>query len=262
MAKKPTSRTTSPPDVKRPHLAGVADFHSDRVQTIVRLRKEGKSLRQIGKTLGVTGQRVHQLIGKIERRYDVKLRHDSGGFVSVQGAARRLGITLGIATPLARRCGLLTQKRLGRWLIPEAALPVIRAAYESSFLLRCVVCGAALPPRCRSYCPGRCRYVGSRKRWKQRAGILPAIETMSPWHRTLFQLLQKRKAPKREQWLTVTEAVQRAGVTRAQMHFLRIRRYLQCRPHPTRLWRDGSPVHMYAASEIDLVRKAKQKHGR
>ena len=64
MAEDPHSRTTSPRDVGRGHVSSVDDFGSDRVQTIIRLRKEGKSLRQIGDILGVKHQRIGQLIAQ------------------------------------------------------------------------------------------------------------------------------------------------------------------------------------------------------
>ena len=73
MAENLRSHTTSPRDVGRGHVSSVDDICSTRVQTIIRLRKEGKSLRQIGDVLGVKRQRVGQLIDKIELRHDAEL---------------------------------------------------------------------------------------------------------------------------------------------------------------------------------------------
>lgn len=265
MAKNPRSHRTSPRDVGRGHISSVDDFCSDRVQTIIRLRKEGHSLRQMAAVLGVTAQCIEQLIAKIERRHDVDLSCDSSGFVTLAEAARKLKLIGVRAKTLARRCGVLTEKRFGKWFIPTAKLPVMRRAYRSLFRPRCVICGAKFPKQHRwivKYCSGRCRYVGQQKHRKKLDGVRPPIEDMAPWHRTLLQLFERRTPPKREQWLPLSQAVHRADATSMQLNWLRMRGFLRCRPHPTRVWRDGKPVHMYAASELDLVRKAKQKHGR
>ena len=133
---------------------GIYEEYGDLIAT---LRSEGKTLQQIGDQLGVTRERVRQVLSK----------HfpDCLPPPCTEGAAKTLGMSHRHFRSLAERLGIQpiarTPMRI-RWS-PDV-LPAILMAYK---LRSCRICGRHLPSTRRLYCCEEC--FGKAKRYRNRS---------------------------------------------------------------------------------------------
>jgi len=142
-------------------MAGIYEEYGDLIAT---LRREGRTLQQIGDRLGVTRERVRQVLR--EHFPDCQPPPSS------QGAARTLGMSYHQFRSVAERLGI---RPIGRsvgkiWRSPHV-LGTIGMAQEG---VRCRICGGSLPSTRRVYCSKSCYSAGkalNQRMRKQREAV-------------------------------------------------------------------------------------------
>ena len=140
---------------------GIYEKYGD---TIATLRSEGRTLQQIGDRLGVTRERVRQVLRE----------HfpDCYPPPSTEEAAKTLGMSYRQFRNAAKRLGIQpvgrTRNRIW-WSLD--ALPVVRAAQKPR---SCRICGRPLPSPRHVYCSEQC--LGQGRRYANRS--LPQKETV------------------------------------------------------------------------------------
>jgi hypothetical protein len=121
---------------------------------IVALRGEGRTLQQIGDQLGVTRERVRQVLSK---HYP-----DFSAPPSTEEAAKMLGMSYRHFRSVANRVGIQpiarTRNRI-RWSPDELA-----AVSSADTPPDCRICGFRLPPTRRVYCSEECANEARRHR--------------------------------------------------------------------------------------------------
>ena len=140
---------------------GIYEEHGDLIAT---LRSEGKTLQQIGDWLGVTRERVRQVL--------VEHFPDCSPPPSTEEAARTLGMSYRQFRSAAKRLGLQpvgrTRNRIW-WSLD--VLPIVQAAQKPQ---SCRICGRPLPSPRHVYCSKQC--LGQGRRYANRS--LPQKETV------------------------------------------------------------------------------------
>lgn len=229
------------------------DLASERVQTILTMMKSGARYREIGKALGVSHGRVEQIIRRIRRDHGDAIL--DAGLVSCVQAAQELGI---LPLTLQRRCRAwgITMYRRG-WhgtFISTSDLAVLRETMSK----QCVICNKAFTPLKRgktaNICSMRCSNERSRIRYQEVRDGKRDLSRVNQWYAELIAKLRGRAVPPDEQWLVLSKAVQRGGLTRMQVIWLGYRQILSRKPDPVRMWR-GKPITLYAASELDIAKE-------
>ena len=136
-------------------MNGIYQEYGDLIAT---LRSEGKTLQQIGDQLGVTRERVRQVLNK----------HfpECSSPPSTEDAAKMLGVSYRHFRNTAERLGIQpiarTRNRI-RWS-PDV-LPAVWTAYK---LRSCRICGRHLPSTRRFYCSEECVREAKRDRNRSR----------------------------------------------------------------------------------------------
>ena len=74
------------------------------------------------------------------------------------------------------------------------------------------------------------------------------------WHRELAAALQDRALAQDEQWLAISEAAKKSGLSMMQIIWLGTRSMIHVRGDTRRRW-GNRPVRLYAASELDIAKK-------
>jgi len=122
-----------------------------RASEIARLRAEGHSLAYIGKALGISRQRVWQLI----KEHSPHLRLAPSTLISTPEAARQLGVTVDRLRRDISRRGI---KPMVRDTVKGPMLWDAEAIQRLKFALsRCWICGAPVGPGRQRYCSEKCR---------------------------------------------------------------------------------------------------------
>ena len=134
---------------------GIYEEHGN---LIAALRSEGRTLQQVGDRLGVTRERVRQVLR--EHFPDCTLPP------STEEAAKTLGMSHYRFRSAARRLGVQPMGRSrGRvWWSPDV-LHIIQTSQEPA---RCCICGGLLPSGRRVYCSVDCLSEGRRLRYPMR----------------------------------------------------------------------------------------------
>ena len=246
------SRQNEGPSIYRPDTT--------RGQLVIRMRKDGMTLREIGMRLGITYERVQQIIKKMSSRYGEELFKPDKPRFTIRNASVALGIPVNTLTHLCRR-NELPHCRLGkgRLFLTEESLNALIAHPHFAYEQRtCAVCGALFETRvksaqrcCGTQCYSRFRYRNSGK------------SSLTGWRRMAQERIAGHTVPENETWLAFSAAHHRAGISKMQLDWLALHRAVTVRPHPTkRAHRNGRPMRLFAASEMDLIRETRNAERR
>ncbi len=239
------------------------DKGSKEFQQVVELLKSGATLAAIGDVLHVTRERVRQIREKIRKRYgDRVVEPRPQPYVTVREAARQLGTDPGPLRKLLQQNGLLTKNDRGTWVVLRSHLRLKKVTEHPHVTQRqkCKYCGKTfrLKHRAQQVCSARCIQAHRQESRQRTLASSPAEDNLAGWHKELWLRIQRHRPPEQDQWLTLTQASARCGLTSIQVNWLRLRKVLNCGRSETLFWRD-QPVHLYRASEIDIVRQCREE---
>ena len=231
------------------------ELANERSQTITRMKKERATLREIGAKLGITSERVRQIVARMTTIYGGGIFEPERTLFTSGEVSAQLGIPRTTLGYLYRKGKIPFTRRPGsrEFLLTEESLSTI-AAYPSPSEERvCEICGKQfvtkhVSPHTSCFV---CRYWLAKKR-----GLRP--ESLTGWRQEVRKKIAAYDMePDTKMWLTLTSAVRRAGISRMQFLWLVFHGVFTTRPHPTKLWR-GRPVTIYAESEMDIVREVRR----
>lgn len=220
----------------------------ERDKVIIRLTRAGLNLRQIGEVLGISRERVRQLRDRIVRKNGlVVFAGDSPVVFTLKGAASHVGISVSTLRRLLSQKGAPSSKIGRRVFVDLSQLGVFVERLKKP----CIVCGTLfLPFGNQLVCSDPCREERNKITLSR-----PAEEkNLKGWRLILAGELKEHSLRQDEEWVTYKEAYRRAGISRMQLDYLRMSGFLAIRSHPTRRWH-GRPVHVYAVSELEVVRR-------
>ena len=128
--------------------------------------------------------------------------------------------------------------------------------FTERFLKKCVACGktfVVVPTGIsRKTCSEPCKQRHKRNTVLKYSRRTPAADSLVGWHKHVWARLRSRKPQKNEEWIMPGDAVKVTGLTHRQLYYLKHRRMLRTK-NSRRMTRWGSPVPLYAASEIAIV---------
>lgn len=235
-------------------------------RTIISLVKRRATLRQIGEAIGVTYERARQLIGHIAAK------HGEGVFVlsepiwTAVEAAKELKVTAAVVNVVCASGDVSCRRRgttgRGHWLINDSGMKALQRHPLVTQERTCVVCGATFKHDGARVitCSDKCWGERRRRRLERSVSEQPTLTSLAGWYRVLWQELQTHSIPEDDEWLGLGEAARRTGLSNMQLVWLRRRKVLTIRPHPLKVWR-GRPVALYAASELEIVRRELEARG-
>ncbi len=237
------------------------DLNNDRVQTIITLKKEGASLREIGQRLKKTGERVRQLIQAIIKKHGPEVFIPEEQFWTTAQAARELGRSRVWIITQCKSGGIPHRRRnnQGRRSTLRLDKGGMEALRNRLLVKRiCPVCQKEFfvsnPNSSPTSHSDACRAQATRQRRANLLQTTPTLTSLQNWHRPLWEKLQRHSILPNEEWMNLKEASNRSGLSRIQVEWLRHRNVLTTKPHPTQTWR-GQPVTTYATSELEIAKQ-------
>lgn len=235
------------------------DKNSKDFQRIVELLQSGATLAAIGEEFNVTRERARQIREKIRKRFgDRIVRPRKQPYATLREAAQELGTDPNSLRKLLKDQGLLTKNSRGVWVVLRRDLKrksVVQHPHVTQEQI-CKYCGKAfrLEHRAQKVCSVECSEA-RRKASRQRCfESEPSEHNLAGWHKELWLRLREHQLPEQEEWLTLTRASSRCGLTPIQVNWLRLRKVLHCKPSETQFWR-GQQVQLYRGSEMAVIRE-------
>ncbi|MDP2587813.1 MAG: helix-turn-helix domain-containing protein [bacterium] len=238
------------------------DLENESTQTIIKMVKHRSTLAEIGNRLGLTKERVRQLILLIRQAHGEEVFATDNPLWTSKEVADKLGVT---AVRINQICdsGEVTCRRRGSdsgvWLIQESEIDKLEEHHLITGTRTCTICDKTFVYKAglgsRQVCSDKCLEEYHRQRRAAYADQQPSLDSLVGWRKDLWQRLQSHRIPKNEEWLTITSAARRSGLSKMQLRWMRLRNIVTIRPHPVKTWR-GQPVATYAASEMAIARQA------
>jgi Mn-dependent DtxR family transcriptional regulator len=231
-------------------------------QRITEMLQAGATLAAIGEEFHMTRERARQIREKIRKRFgDRIVQPKKQPYVTLREAARELGTDPNPLQKLLQDQGLLFKSSRGVWVVLRADLKrksVLRHPHVTQEQI-CKYCGKKfrLEHRAQKVCSTECseaRRNASRLRCFESE---PSEDNLAGWHKELWQILKDHRLPEQEEWLTLSRASRRCGLTPIQVNWLRLRKVLHCKPSETQFWR-GQQVQLYRGSEMDIIRQCRE----
>ncbi len=241
------------------------DLENERTKTIIHLVKRRASLAEIGKAVGITRERARQIIALITREHGEQVFAPDEEIWTASEAACELNTSPVVVHKICAAGEIPCRRRgcdnRGAWLIAEDGMELLRKHRLITRERTCVVCGTVfIANRMHAIvCSRECSDKRQRQLSANYATGKPTLRSLQGWRRDLLRRLESHRIPQDEEWLTVTEAEQRTGLSTMQIIWLHRRRIVTIRPDPVKTWR-GRPVVTYAASELEIARQAYESH--
>ncbi len=241
----------------------ILTLQDERVQIIKRMcEEEHASMKKIGERLGITKQRVHQLIRKIEKDCNVRIASCDASAITLSEASLRLGIT---SEKIRRLCqmGKIPCERKGKgggggsYLLRPEGIAALKAYYET-VERRCSLCSGAFTTQQFSN-----RIICARKTCRRERDRLsrfitcrqaPSAESLMGWRKELWKRLQNLELSPEKRWISLIQAVNLSGLSKGQIVRLRMRNVVRTLPHPHRT-RQGHPEHLFSQHDILLAKE-------
>ncbi len=222
----------------------IRDFNSPKVQTIITMRNDGKTLAEIGKRYGFTRERARQLIVCIKSRHGDVIQPN---FMMAEEAGERLGRS---GTTIRMWLMKVKCKRQGRkCIIDDEWLSKLEEYRDNQIITRrCVVCKAKMENLPKSstkkYCSDEC--------WAKDRNP----NNLFGWRKEAWLILKNRKKKyDNGEWLGLMVAAKRANISEMQLLWLAVYGVLSMKDNPKVKNRSGKPAKMYSVIEMDLIRK-------
>lgn len=238
------------------------DKGSDDFKRVVKLLQSGVNLAEIGEVFGVSRERARQIREKIRKRYgDQIVQPRKQPYVTLREAARELNTDSGPLQKLLQENGMLTKNSRGIWVVQRSDLKR-KAVTQHPHVTQeqiCKYCGKKfrMKHRAQRVCSAECSEARRKDSRLRCFEAEPSENNLAGWHKELWLQLQRHRPPRQEEWLTLTRASARCGLTSIQVNWLRLRKVLNCVPSETQFWRN-QPVQLYRASQIELVRQCRE----
>lgn len=232
----------------------------ERMQTIIEMKKQDATLEQIGNALGVTRERARQLIDKIVKKHGEEIFELKQPLWTVTEAANEFGVSYRTVQGLCNR-GEIPYRRRGKraYRIDNIGIKALRQYFSD----KCYVCekkieysGGSRHKICES---AACIKERRKQNHAKTVEKLPSLISLGERQRNLQIRLHLRLLPKSEEWIPLSKAVARSGLSQTQVSWLKQRKILSIRFHPIQKWR-GKPLTLYAASEIEIARQVYTAH--
>lgn len=231
------------------------DLSNERTQLIIAMAKDKTTLEQIGETLGgFTREYARVVIKRMKRVHGEEIFKPERQTLTPTNAAHILHTTLSVFKNLCEQAGIPLIKRGRRTcLIDLADVEKLRFLLEGQRTRKCVVCKQAFSTFTRrTICDqNRCR----RERNRLRRFVVASIDSLTNWRRDLLLKLKGHRIPDNEKWLTEGEACQLTGLHRQRLIYLRSRKLLQTRRHPSRRWKGNQMIALFARSELQILKR-------
>lgn len=242
-------------------------LENERVNLVISLVKEGKTLEEIGKILSITRERARQIIEKIRRIHgdEVFAVDEKERPLSTKQVAELLNLPIYSVVILFKDgiipfyCRGKNSARRVRKADAEAAKsnPVVQRMQKRETV--CIVCRKTFVLEQTGWAKKICSLACKKSRDKALSSLRiskpPDESNLRTWKKVLWTKLQSRDLPKNETWISLAEARRRTGLSHMQLIWLRTRKIVKTRPHATRSWRQIKPVSTFASSEMEIVRE-------
>ncbi|TSC97045.1 MAG: hypothetical protein CEN88_209 [Candidatus Berkelbacteria bacterium Licking1014_2] len=261
------------------------DWDNERVRTVVSMIRTGGTLKEIGEVLGITRERIRQVLEKIIERHRRKKVYGNVKLVyTTKEAAKKLKVSVG---RIERACLKICSKKQVSdyyWKQPDEdiktrkpysispeGMKFLRHYLKTDRQRTCVICGRKFTHptkgKKRIVCPPSQSPQCSRERRHQTQNTPiddQSAKHLSPWHRDLWEKLQQTNPPlpEQERWLTFSSALKEASpLTQMQLYYLGYR-FIDTRPHTGSA--DGKPKgHSkieYSASQLKIAAQVYLKY--
>ena len=238
------------------------DKRSKDFQRVVQMLQSGANLAEIGEEFGISRERARQIREKIRKRFGERIiEPKKQPYITLREAARELGTEPSPLQKLLREQGLLQKNSRGVWVVLRRDLKrkqVTQHPHVTQMQV-CKYCGKKfrLKHRAQKVCSPQCNEARRQASRQRCFDSQPGEENLAGWHKELWVELQRHRLPEQDEWLTLTRASRRCGLTPIQVNWLRLRKVLNCKPSETQFWR-GQQVQLYRASEMDVIRRCRE----
>lgn len=246
-------------------LAFWRNLNDERTQRIIAMVKEGATLEEIGQALGsVTKQYIHELLANIQRAHGSEVFGIEAPLFNTSEVAQLLKAPQYLIIKLCKEKIIPSVHRAtkrGKYLLNAQSIEVLRVHPLVTGKKICRICGKlfVLPKsqRHRTLCfRPKCKSVYYRQRRAILCKQVPTADSLFGWHSDLWQQLRHRRFPQSEKWIGFHNACCQTGLSKMQLRWLRSRMgdIIATQPDPKRT-RNGKPYLLYAASQMEIVRK-------
>lgn len=236
-------------------------LRSSRTRIIISMVKKRATLGEIAKKLGLTSrERARQLINKIKTKHGPDVFKSNRRLWTVTEAAEELKTKREVINKICDAGEVSCRRRnaddASVWLIDNAGMKALKKHPLITKQEFCSVCGKSFKKGEGEggllICSEKCRKYLNAERHQKYSTQEPTTDSLGGWVKELWQRLQFYVIPDDEEWLTLTEVEQRSQLSVMQISWLRRRKIVTIRPHPTKMWR-GQPVATYSASEMKIA---------
>lgn len=247
------------------------DLNSKLAQTIIGLKKQGATLKEIGNAIGgVTRERARQIIKRIAKEHGGDVFIPDEPFWTISEITSKIGLSQYCIRLLCRRNKIPCKRRIGirhEYLLTQESIDALaRYVKEKKEKRICKICGCLLNSRLYDVlvCSPEC-YKKYCQRYREKLFVQKITSNnLRSWRLKLWQMLQFHKLPKNEQWVTISEFAKKTGLSQTQVCWLAKRKIIVTHNHPTKKWLiDGkTPILMYSASQAQIVRQVYEEYVR
>ncbi len=226
------------------------------IAVIIAMKKQRVTTREIAGVLRISCRRVRELAGEILQLRGPDIFKPDEALWIAKELCRITGCTPEFLRNLCKR-GLIPFRQDDpegqRIFNQESLVALVKRMEEIGPRKRaCLACKTEFVGRA-NFCTVRCK---NRHRYLTRGEWQP--DCSHGWRKILWERLQGYVISEAEDWIGLTEAAQRAGLSKNQLLYLEDIAIVVTSPHPNRLW-CGRPKKMYAASQMAIIKEVHQQ---
>ena len=244
---------------RAPHREPIS-LTTPRTQIVLAMLAERRKHCDIGAAVGVTGACIQHIHQRILDDYGEDAIGPSP-YLSAQELRDALKIPIGWVYD-ALHAGAVPFHRgaQNRLYVHESDIERLKQACAPR-RGTCAICGEEfIVVNHRVTCSARCWKKYFEEKFVRVRGTKPNPRRAIPWHRELMARLDEVPARENEEWLTLTEAKRRSGLSQMRVIWLGVRTIIHTRPDPVRRNRLGKPITLYSANELDVAKEAFEKY--
>lgn len=242
----------------------------DRAETLIPLMREDTTNEEKACLIGVTRERVRQLRKKLIKTHGEEMLLKDEVIQEKRYSLHEVCELLGINRDWVHRriqAGTLGETlRRGKreYRLTVGQVEQLRSEHENLQQLteRTAVCKHCMQTftypapykllnssRKREYCSDACK-----KAHRTQPKAVDQASRQNPTIGQLQERLTHHQIPEDEEWVALSTAQARTGLTAMRLIYLARTQVLNTKDHPTKQWR-SRPVQLYAVSQLDIVRE-------
>ncbi len=248
---------------KREPKKGPVDTIDPRISTIIQMRRDKHSLREIGKRFGLTRARIGQIIkDHIVPHFEENVfesQSQETKLYSIDEVAKEFGESKYVIYTTIKQENIDVCMRGKKYFLTRESIGKLKEGIVKRRIGKCLICEEDFSFNFSKTGrkPSICYKKSCKKKYDGQRAIIrgrkePANAKFVGWHKALWEKVKAQQRPKVEVWLTISEAANMSKLTVPQITYLRIVRLLETRPHPTKKVR-GVPCHQYSYHDIVLA---------